>query len=335
MAYQTAEEIEIDAENGEYCTCNGVKFAAKSALTAFLEARKFSFCETTFRPRSNCISAIECMIDGKSTYGCIFNSQQEDDFPSKVEEIILALVIYYDEFPHIFDGNSYFIYENHEQNYWGINKFNCIQLCLSSLAASEKSFISTSNVVYFKPSTFDWIDLDRMAAVTFGAYPYFESKYGFLEFYRAIEVGHLSSILKEINTHFYKNARKVLEKQIKNLDSDRNMFANFSVSTDSKNEFAIICRELEKLKDKNTFAQALMNNSKFSTTQNQKPEMINDQQWKGLALSYEIRCSVAHAGTNGLAIEDFDDVDEVLQIINPIMEKIALNCLGLEAAIAL
>jgi hypothetical protein len=330
-AYSSIDQLEAEAELGENCYFQGISFSAKSALNAFLDSRDYRIERATHPILLTDSTALECFIDQKSHYGCVFFVPDSDgSLPSLVEEIILGCVLWNENIPEFNESTPYFVTQQ-EIDLDGNESFSIDygSIPIRSLSSGSDSFFAINSTTVLDRSKFDWLDNDKISRVAMGGYPFYENKYGFLEFYRSIEVGHLSAILKELNSNFFRDASSALDNARNNISTDRNKFAAFASQVDVLAHFSDICAKLESFKVKgNSFAIALLANSKFSKTLKSKPRRINDQQWKGLALSYEIRCSIAHAGSVSIAVEDFDDADEVFCELNPILEKIIVECLG-------
>jgi hypothetical protein len=333
--YSSIEDLEADAERGESCYFQGISFAAKSALNAYLDSREYKIEVSPYTIPVLVPAALECFIDQKSHYGCVFRIPDTDgNLPSLVEEIVLGCVMWKDDIEEFREQAIYFITQA-EFSLGGNQKLaaDYPNLPIRSLSAGPNSFFGTNSTVVLDRAKFNWLDNEKIGRVALGGYPFFNNKYGFLEFYRSIEVGHLSAILQELNDGFFKDASKALEKATNNVSTDRNKFAAFASQVDVLGHFSSVCAIIERSKVRgNEFATALLQNSKFSKTLKSKPQSINEQQWKGLVLSYEIRCAIAHAGTVSIAVEDFNDVDEVLIELNPILETIVLECLGFSVA---
>lgn len=317
-SYTNDSELELDSSSGKTCSYMGIFFECTSAETAFKKFREFKMQEISIADTSITSKGHEVIFEGNSYFSSLLTSF--DNLPTEIEVALLNLIIWSDH-PPIFDETKNYMI--HEANL----PLECEKIIESSLCHSELTIFSKNSNSKYNNQLFDWLSKDKIRKLLISAHPYFEGKFGFLEMYRALEVGHLSSVRKAFNDKILTDAKSAIKTAEKSVSSDKNMLATFTKETGSESFFKKIFSEVEMLgKTGNSFANELM--KKANADVSNKPSLINQQCWQGTTIVYQIRCSIAHAGATGIVVEDFTDSKEVFLKVNPILESLIANILG-------
>jgi len=179
----------------------------------------------------------------------------------------------------------------------------------------------------FEERQHNFVEQERLLRHIAAAYAYFDTKYGFLEFYRALETLMLSAVFDELRSKFFSAPRRALEKASERVKNERYQLAFALQRLDALDLFEEMAAEIGRLRGVgNSFAEAL--EQVIDVSQDQPPSGIAKRAYRGIFLAYQIRCAIAHAGLLGLTIEDYSDALGVCEVCTPLIEQASLLAVG-------
>lgn len=326
MLFFTFEGDEIDvtqlqtlAEDGVSVYHKNIPFSAQSLLDASTDFKQYKF-ETIPKHISRFSTVIHEFVHdaGETIAGYVELEDLYTSIPSAIEVILCKFILDRNDIDLLTGNRLIFFQENFPE-------------CLNGVLVRE--FFKSDHANFFSmhnSSMFEALDEEyppQMLRIVKNACSSANSKYKILEYYRALEALFLQNILRKINEDYPVDPKKTLEQAVDSLKKERDQL----VSLMSHKGQTTVAREINRLierknADGNRYCSKLM--EKFAKNK-EKPTLDDDGAWRGCWYIYQIRCSIAHAGTDNIVYEYFDDSDDIVAELAPIMEQILLGCIGI------
>lgn len=180
-------------------------------------------------------------------------------------------------------------------------------------------------------TSFASFDHDEMAGLVFAyakqAYEFFGTKYGVLEFYRALEAIFLRIIFNRLEKKFFSDARAALKRASDSISKERLSLTAAVMELGQPPMMESIGLFFDQKKNEgNEFAKAL--DVEFRGDKEFKPEGVSERARAGIWKLYQTRCAIAHAGSQGIIYEDFLDADDISRELCPMLDELLLSALG-------
>lgn len=149
-------------------------------------------------------------------------------------------------------------------------------------------------------------------------------RWRFLSLYRILERGYLSSILQNINKEFMKSPRSTVAYASHRLEDDYSQFVDLVKTYQMDSFFEDFANYMESLSDgMNEYAIRLKREiSEDRLNKNSKVE-------NGVLQCYKVRCSIVHAGSSALVIDEFSDADDALRSLLIPLENAVIKYVGI------
>ena len=146
-----------------------------------------------------------------------------------------------------------------------------------------------------------------------------KTKWRFLSLYRILEHGYLDEIFQTLSLAFFSSPKQSLSNASKSVENEMNQFLALATKASLQNYFETLYDEFDYAKTGgNQFAVAV-----FASID---PKV---RKWeKGVFVCYKIRCAIVHAGLSAPIFDAYSDGPELLEILLPTFESIALSFLG-------
>lgn len=151
-------------------------------------------------------------------------------------------------------------------------------------------------------------------------------RWRFLSLYRILEYDYLRTVFDQIKNNFLTNPKATLDNATTSLKNEFNQLRGLSSAYGLDDFFEEIYSVVKKLKSGNRFANALEKQCEGDSRLKESPGVAA----KGLLLTYLARCAIVHAGEGAPIYESFQDAEEVLVSIVPLLEKTIFQYLGVE-----
>ncbi|NTE33385.1 hypothetical protein [Agrobacterium tumefaciens] len=146
-------------------------------------------------------------------------------------------------------------------------------------------------------------------------------KFRFLELYRVMEALFIADVKSRLFTSFDSEPTLALNDALEALQSELRQI--IALAEPHQDLFEECWALLDGLKNTNQFAAALFRRLS-------KKKLNGGSKWQtGAALVYQIRCAVVHAGEKDMIFENFPDGDTAVRAILPVVERAALQMLGI------
>lgn len=148
------------------------------------------------------------------------------------------------------------------------------------------------------------------------------ASYRLLSFYRLLESVYLSSLLDGINAGFFGNPSKALNEAGDALKAEWRQLVALAANRGLGSQFESLSIEYKRLKNGSRYLSAI--DHALSPVVGREASVpgcsLNAQH--GCRVLYQIRCSIAHAGSGNVVFEDAPDGDTALSQLLPILEDI-------------
>ncbi|MFC2045886.1 hypothetical protein ACFLUH_04330 [Chloroflexota bacterium] len=149
-------------------------------------------------------------------------------------------------------------------------------------------------------------------------------KWRFLSLYRILERGYLKSILQNINQDFMKSPKSTVNDASQRLDAEYMQFIGLVTDNDLNSFFEDFADCIENLSSSMN-KYAIMLKREISNKETNK----NSKYASGVLQCYRVRCSIVHASSSGLVIDEFDDADDALRSLIIPLESAVMKYLGI------
>lgn len=194
----------------------------------------------------------------------------------------------------------------------------------AAMQASSKSFFERNSTSSLGSGSLQ-LSQDRICRHVAQSYDYHSKKYGFLELFRAAETCFFASILSNVNSGFMSSPEKALKSALDSIRAESKAIKSVIDASQSNQQAEAIADTINQLRGTgNTFAAEL-----FKQFERRTDKSDTSKTWRASCYLFSIRCSIAHAGQDGLVYEDFNDADAVVDAIFCLFEDIMLKSVGL------
>jgi hypothetical protein len=150
-------------------------------------------------------------------------------------------------------------------------------------------------------------------------------RWRFLSLYRILEHGYLESVFSELSSRFFSEPREALETATKSLRSEVEQFVGLVDAHGLKPHFEEILRLNDAL-------VAAGNRFACLVDREAKKQAYSESFKRGVALCYQIRCSIVHAGGYSVVFDKSPGGNEALIAHLPEMDKAVAQFLGVQTA---
>ncbi len=151
-------------------------------------------------------------------------------------------------------------------------------------------------------------------------------RWRFLSLYRILEHGYLENVFKDLASRFFSEPKESLDSATNALKSEVEQFVRLVDLNSLKSHFEEICRINDSLTASgNQFAILLEREAKKRSTYQEAFK-------RGVALCYQTRCSIVHAGSHSVVFDKSPGGDTALLAFLPEMEKAAAQFLGIQTS---
>jgi hypothetical protein len=167
---------------------------------------------------------------------------------------------------------------------------------------------------------------ERICRHLLQSYDYHMNKYGFLELFRASEACFLLGILQNVNAKFLSHPRRILEEALSSISAENRAVKDLIEASQSNQIAELVADRVNALRaGGNTLATELYDRFERRT------EKDKSKTWRAACYLYLVRCSIAHAGQDGLIFEDYVDGEALLSELFPLFEEIVLRLVGISS----
>lgn len=151
-------------------------------------------------------------------------------------------------------------------------------------------------------------------------------RWRFLSLYRILEHGYLENVFNELSHRFFTEPNDALEAATNSLKSELSQFIKLADKHGLKTYFEEISRINDSLvASGNQFAILVEREAK-------KKGSFPESYKRGVAVCYQIRCSIVHAGTHSVVFDKSPGAEAALTAQLTEIEKAAAKFLGIQTA---
>ncbi|WP_203291860.1 hypothetical protein [Maricaulis parjimensis] len=315
----TLEAVRAASETDAQFYFVDIPVSASNLLAAADNENDLDFTPAQANARTN---FHEVVCDSKTaSFGTIVAN--EESIPTALEPALCKFILFGQSDLESSSDVHFHFYEKTLKQHSIFEVLEAANKCRSQTAfhKNKTSILTDEESIYAERS-------NRLIAQS---YQFYGTKYGFLELYRSLESGFLDSILSVVNRDFSKNPRACLEKALQSISKERAQLASLIVDNGDSSLLNLLARDFDNLKKgkikENTFAKEI--SKLFSKDNSEKISGMEENAWRGAWIIYQIRCSIAHAGSQGLVIEDFDDNEDIISALYDYVERISLSLVGI------
>lgn len=311
-----ADIYELARTDGK-CSCSGLTVSASSAVDALTENRRVTArIETnSFVSRPSCH---EFLFSTERALVGVFPFQFEGILPNAIEAGILGGI-----------RQGIAVLKDSSCLCFGVGcnalpSDNFVRLAEVAQLRAENTFfhLNSSSTIVSSPIS---VGMSRVTRHLEKSYENYGKPYGFLELFRALEACFFASLLKKLESEFLGKPRKTLDAVQRSLKDENKSVLSVIHTCKAEPVAEIIAEKITRLSGAgNKFAVEIVN--KF----NARDDKNTDRVWQASCFLFSIRCSIAHAGTEDLVFEDYDDGDALLAEVHACFEELALATVGIQ-----
>lgn len=262
----------------------------------------------------------ECMHQGGSSLvGRLTKVLPTDILPDKAEEILCTLILNDLSISEINQKEVFFHHVNFPD---GI----CREIIFSAIKSSKLNLFHKGSIsILSGQRTFKNILVER---ITKQYLDNKSSKFSFLEAYRALEAMFLESILNELNEKFFQDPEKAVTNAKSSIEKERIQLGKL-IYHQKQDQIARKFNSLieNNAQNGNSYCAALKSRRELDKSSVPIPD---NSTWFGCWYIYQMRCSIAHAGANGIVYEAFEDSGQIIEDACLLVEAIIAGILGIE-----
>lgn len=318
-----SEDILYLAERQGQCVCQGITLSAAAVVDALTNGRaaEWKVLNNSLPMRPYLYHDLN-WADRQTSFGTVVIPAQTS-LPTAVETALAACFLN-GYVPELQEGKQTIAFI-----LGATPRPELANLIRSVWACNADTFFhrSSSSVVQDAPAGYDTARVSRYVGQ---CYENYGRRYGFLELFRAAETCFYAGLLSKLNREFLSNPKRITKEVSSALDAEARMI---NVVISESGAIALgeeVADRVHRLRTQNnSFAAELFRNFERRT------EKDNSKTFRAAVYLFQVRCSIAHAGQDGLIYEEFDDADAVLIELFELFEEILLHALGIRTPTAI
>lgn len=152
-------------------------------------------------------------------------------------------------------------------------------------------------------------------------------KWRFISLYRVFEHGYLELLFNKFRDGFFTAPRESAESLRSALDSEQAQFLELVREAKLEPHFDAIYGGFASLENSNRFAATI---GRVLKSRGSGAELAKSRAEKAVAMCYQVRCAIVHAGSAAPVFEKFPDAPALLEAVLPDFERAVLEFVGMD-----